>query len=55
MQFLFEAGVGSIVAADVDEDCVSKAKEKFKNNKFEAHLVSIGDNSILFEGGNCAC
>jgi leucine dehydrogenase len=46
--FLFDIGVGRILATDVDETRVKHATEAYKAHKFTATRVPIKDNSILY-------
>lgn len=49
INFLFEKGVGKVVACDIFPEVVESAKEEFKDNNFEARLVDKSDSSILEE------
>lgn len=49
ISFLFEKNVKRVIASDISEDRISKAKETFKDENFETKLVKRGDNSIAAE------
>jgi glutamate dehydrogenase/leucine dehydrogenase len=49
MRFLFDKGVKSIVATDIDAELVEQLREQFVNKPFTGRLVDRGDESILAE------
>lgn len=47
MRYLFEAGVGKIIACDINPEIVEKRKKEFTGQSFEAYVASREDESII--------
>ncbi|KAJ1336889.1 hypothetical protein BSLG_006649 [Batrachochytrium salamandrivorans] len=50
IQFLFEIGVGKVIASDVDAHRAADIRKMFSSKNFELCIVEKSDNSILFLG-----
>ncbi|KAJ1343932.1 hypothetical protein BSLG_001530 [Batrachochytrium salamandrivorans] len=48
IQFLFEIGVGKVIASDVDAHRAADIRKMFSSKNFELCIVEKSDNSILF-------
>ena len=47
--YMFARHVAKIIAADINAELINTVKAKYADKNFEARLVDIQDNSILFE------
>lgn len=48
-RYLFDQGAAKIIASDIHEQSIERARTEFKNKNFEAFISDLGDQKILFQ------